>query len=195
MKIWSLSEKQQLVELVKQYDSTSRINWQNISKYFENRSPQQCKLQYRNVLATQLNKVNFEWSEEEHVKFELLFCIYGNKWTFIQQNYFPYLKPEQLQLKYQLLKIHTKQYFQIINGDLNKQLTVQEMKLVQIGLRRITAVQEKLQIFKENKPGLVLMDLLELKFLKEVVTENIVQQMDEQLLKLNTIVKNQEQFK
>ncbi|CAL6088924.1 Myb-like_DNA-binding domain-containing protein [Hexamita inflata] len=170
---WSESEKVKLSELILLNTAHSRTNWKLVASQLQNRTPTQCKLQYRNVLCqTKLEKVNFEWTDEKSIEFEMLFMIYGNKWSFIQQNYYPELKPEQLQLKYQYLKGRQAEYNALKSKiSNNEQLTDKEVQLCKFVLHRIKLTRQKLAELTQNKSVLFIMDPLMTKFLKEVVTD------------------------
>ncbi|CAL6046047.1 Myb-like_DNA-binding domain-containing protein [Hexamita inflata] len=170
---WSESEKVKLSELILLNTAHSRTNWKLVASQLQNRTPTQCKLQYRNVLCqTKLEKVNFEWTDEKSIEFEMLFMIYGNKWSFIQLNYYPELKPEQLQLKYQYLKGRQTEYNALKSKiSNNEQLTDKEVQLCKFVLHRIKLTRQKLAELEQNKSVLFIMDPLMTKFLKEVVTD------------------------
>ncbi|CAL6076017.1 Myb-like_DNA-binding domain-containing protein [Hexamita inflata] len=143
MKQWSLQEKEKLNKLIKQLQTNKRIDWQKISTLMENRTAQQCKLQYRNVLS--INKeaiLNYQWTHEEGLKLLELVLEYGTQWKFIQLNYFVHLTSEQIRLKYYYLKANESQYLKMFEKEY--QFSNKDMKLLSIQLQQIELCRKKL---------------------------------------------------
>ncbi|CAL5979600.1 Myb-like_DNA-binding domain-containing protein [Hexamita inflata] len=150
--LWSEIEKLKLQVLVRQNTHNLRVNWINISQQLQNRSCTQCKFQYRNVLHKQLQKVNYKWTQEQLLKFHILAIAYGNKWTYIQQNYFPELKPKQLREAYENTLFMQQQYMQIIQRyDENRILKPKEIQFLHQSLDLILFVKHQLQIGEDQK--------------------------------------------
>ncbi|CAL6077839.1 Myb-like_DNA-binding domain-containing protein [Hexamita inflata] len=99
---WTESEKNQILKLVQENTLNSRINWKNISEQLIGRSALQCKMQYRNVLNQQAERVNFKWTPENEQKLEEL--LLKKSYEQIQQEHFSQLKISQLKWKHQQLK-------------------------------------------------------------------------------------------
>ncbi|CAL5991350.1 Myb-like_DNA-binding domain-containing protein [Hexamita inflata] len=194
---WSELEKQRLFKLVKTYGNNQRVNWKSIATQFENRTSVQCKLQYRNVLIIdqKVDKRNFEWTDENHLNHTAIRNSFCSIWTFIQQNYFNQLKPQQLQLKYQQIKYQRQQFDQILLENEKRILSAQEIKLLKLGQRRIALVKQKLLDLKEIKPGITMMDPLMIKFLKEIITEKQIAIMETQFQKIDKIFSDQQILK
>ncbi|CAL6083903.1 Myb-like_DNA-binding domain-containing protein [Hexamita inflata] len=144
--LWSESEKQKLQVLVQQNIRNSRVDWIKISQQLQYRSCTQCKFQYRNVLHKELQRVNYKWTQEQLLKFHILAIDYGNKWTYIQQNYFPELKPKQLREAYENTLFMQQQYMQIIQRyEENQILKPKEIQILHQSLNQILFVKQQLQ--------------------------------------------------
>ncbi|CAL6083887.1 Myb-like_DNA-binding domain-containing protein [Hexamita inflata] len=145
--LWSESEKQKLQVLVQQNIRNSRVDWIKISQQLQYRSCTQCKFQYRNVLHKELQKVNYKWMQEQLLKFHILAIAYGNKWTYIQQNYFPELKPKQLREAYENTLFMQQQYMQIIQRyEENQILKPKEIQFLHQSLNQILFVKKLHQL-------------------------------------------------
>ncbi|CAL5991174.1 Myb-like_DNA-binding domain-containing protein [Hexamita inflata] len=129
---WQSSEKQLLCTLVAENTQNARVNWKNVASAFDNRTPTQCKLQFRNVLQT-CPRVNFVWSEQIEFELFVLVKFFGKKWTFLQQNYFSDLNPEQIRVKF--YELNRKQQLQCEFE--RKNGADFEEKVVQMALGRI----------------------------------------------------------
>ncbi|CAL6082016.1 Myb-like_DNA-binding domain-containing protein [Hexamita inflata] len=173
-KQWSQEEKQKLGELVQLHSHNSRVDWVKVSTQLNDRTPTQCKLQYWHVLNKQQQKVNFEWSDNKTQELIMLIHVYGKKWKFLQQNYFPELSNEQLRLKFvQCNKMH-KQYHQMFENVENAdKLSKKNIKVIQFCLKKIQYLKKKFAEINENKPGLILMDPLELKLFGKITAQNL----------------------
>ncbi|CAL6012379.1 Myb-like_DNA-binding domain-containing protein [Hexamita inflata] len=191
-KQWSQQEKQILSKLVQANSHNSRVDWVNVASQLNCRTPIQCKLQYRHVLNKQPQRVNFEWSEEKEKELMMLIHVYGKKWKFLQQNYFPELNSEQLRLKFvSCHKIH-QQYEEMFESIENGQeLTEKQIKLIKIAMSRISEVKQKFKEYQENK-GVVL-DPLELKLFRQATEENLkdLNKQEQKLQKLWNLIKDQ----
>ncbi|CAL5979659.1 Myb-like_DNA-binding domain-containing protein [Hexamita inflata] len=191
---WSELEKQQLNELITQNTTNNRINWHKIASVLNNRTPVQCKLQYRNVLNKKREKVNVEWTEYQEVQLTVLTMMYGTKWNFIQQNYYQKMKPEQLQLKHHQINSMYVQYEEMCkNPDQYTVLNNKQIKILEYSLRRIDLIKKKLAFLAENKPGITTLDPLELQFYKMAITEEYVAQLLENEKTINKLLKQQKQ--
>ncbi|CAL6082005.1 Myb-like_DNA-binding domain-containing protein [Hexamita inflata] len=167
---WSQQEKQILSELVQLHSHNSRVDWVKVASQLNNRTPTQCKLQYRHVLNKQPPKVNFEWSEEKEKELMMLIHVYGKKWKFLQQNYFPELNSEQIRLKvvqcHKTLQLYEQMYKNIENG---KQLSEKEVKIIKMAMHRMQNFKQKYQQYQENQG---ILDPLELKMFRSTTEQN-----------------------
>ncbi|CAL6054619.1 Myb-like_DNA-binding domain-containing protein [Hexamita inflata] len=155
-----------------------RIDWKQISMKIGNRTTLQCKLQYRNVLNKQRQKINYKWTAEEEIQLQLLGFMFGTKWNFIQQNYYPQLRPEQLQMKYHQINLRRLIYEEITsNPDKYKILNQNQIQALKYALERIDIIRQKLQRLNQNTPDLLSFDPLELQFYKMNMTDEYIQQM------------------
>ncbi|CAL6015622.1 Myb-like_DNA-binding domain-containing protein [Hexamita inflata] len=106
---WFDDDEKQLVVLANHYQEKGlKINWDEISKEFENRTRQQCKSYYTNVIKSKLNitqRENHRWTNEE--KMQLLCCaiVYDKDWKSIQYNYFQQFSIKQIQCQYSSLEL------------------------------------------------------------------------------------------
>ncbi|KAK2451312.1 transcription factor MYB52 [Trifolium repens] len=75
---WTPTEDDKLKKLVEEFGP---YNWNNIAKYFNERSGKSCRLRWRNQLHPKLNRSSF--NEEEEAKLLVAQKFYGNKWTTI----------------------------------------------------------------------------------------------------------------
>ncbi|CAL5980085.1 Myb-like_DNA-binding domain-containing protein [Hexamita inflata] len=168
--LWSESEKNLLNSLVCNYKQNSRVNWKIISSFFKGRTPSQCKMQYRGVLNKNIEKTNFEWTDEKLIELEIIVILYGTKWKFIQQNYFPYLKTEQLQLRYQQVKRDHAQFDYLSKNAHNFQ-TIQDkdVRVLKLAQLRILLLRKIFKNLSSNQPDITAVDPLELQYFKQVV--------------------------
>ncbi|CAL6012381.1 Myb-like_DNA-binding domain-containing protein [Hexamita inflata] len=184
--LWSEQEKQRLLELIEQNKTNSRVDWKIISQNLQNRTPTQCKLQYRHVLNKNTEKVNFEWTYEKEQELRMLVRLYGKKWTFLQKNYFEQLSSEKIRVKFHQLAHQIQQYNEIVRKAENKErLQPNEVKIVEIALERINKMKVKMENLEKNEQVVVKMDPLELKFVKEYAEkQNKVDQEQKKLIEL-----------
>ncbi|CAL6025137.1 Myb-like_DNA-binding domain-containing protein [Hexamita inflata] len=201
--LWSENEKNLLNKLVSKYKQNSRVNWKIISSHLQGRTPSQCKMQYRGVLNKNIEKTNFEWTDEKLIELEIIVILYGTKWKFIQQNYFPYLKTEQLQLRYQQVKRDHAQFDYLSkNASDFKNLTDKDVKVVKLAMLRLELLRKIFKNLASNQPDITAVDPLELQYYKLVVkgdrAEFIIKQnnthilysynIDEEEIKINRLL-------
>ncbi|CAL6067309.1 Conserved_hypothetical protein [Hexamita inflata] len=191
LKQWSGADKLKLNDLVTKYTLNNRVDWKLISLEFQDRTPTQCKLQYRHVLNKQAPKVNEIWTVEREKQLLMLIHVYGKMWKFLSQNYFQDLNTEQLRLKFnQHLNRH--KYFKMIfdSAENGERLNQKQIESVKLALERISFVKQQLEDLNSNQAAFVTMDPLEVKHLKQV--ELCLDQFDiqEQERKLQLILQN-----
>ncbi|CAL6065230.1 Myb-like_DNA-binding domain-containing protein [Hexamita inflata] len=168
--LWSENEKNLLNQLVCKYKSNSRVNWKAIASYLQGRTPSQCKMQYRGVLNKNIEKTNFEWTDEKLIELEIIVILYGTKWKFIQQNYFPYLKTEQLQLRYQQVKRDHAQFDYLSKNEPNFQtISDKDARVLKLAWLRIQLLRKIFKNLSSNQPDITAVDPLELQYYKQVV--------------------------
>ncbi|CAL6005366.1 Myb-like_DNA-binding domain-containing protein [Hexamita inflata] len=185
-KQWSQEEKQKLSDLVQLHSHNSRVNWVKVSIQLKDRTPTQCKLQYWHVLNKQPQKINFEWSLEKTQELMMLIHVYGKKWKFLQQNYFPELSTEQLRLKsvkcFKLLE-HLLKILEDTGNIVD--LTVNDIKMLHLCLDAIQYLKKKYSDINKNKPGIIIMDPLELKLFGQFTKQDFADILNkEQKLKM-----------
>ncbi|CAL6067341.1 Myb-like_DNA-binding domain-containing protein [Hexamita inflata] len=189
LKQWYDADKNKLNDLVRQHSLNNRVDWKFISLQFQDRTPTQCKLQYRHVLNKLAPKVNEIWTEEREKQLLTLIHIYGKKWKFIQQNYFNELNPEQLRLKfYQHLNSH-KEFQRIFDSAENgERLNKKQIESVKFALERISLIKQELDELNSNQVALITMDPLKIKHLQHV--EQHLDHIQEHEQKLHVILEN-----
>ncbi|CAL6012385.1 Myb-like_DNA-binding domain-containing protein [Hexamita inflata] len=166
MKQWSKEEKQKLSQLIQNYTDT-RIDWINISSQLATRTPLQCKLQYRHVLHPRKypDQTNHIWTDEESRQLMMLIKIYGHKWKYIQTNHFQHLTTEQLRMKHNQINNKRHQYKQIVQkSERGFPLTQSEAEFMQIALREINMMKQKLNNINGDCPVIIQLDPLEIKY-------------------------------
>ncbi|CAL6091671.1 Myb-like_DNA-binding domain-containing protein [Hexamita inflata] len=164
---WSESEKNLLNDLVCKYKQNSRVNWQIVSSCLQGRTPSQCKMQYRGVLNKNMEKINFEWTDDKLIELEIIVMLYGTKWKFIQQNYFPYLKTIQLQLRYQQVKKDHAIFDYLSKNAYNlKSISDKDVKVLKLALLRLQLLRKILKNLGSNQPDIAAVDPLELQYYK-----------------------------
>ncbi|CAL5991260.1 Myb-like_DNA-binding domain-containing protein [Hexamita inflata] len=191
-KQWSKEEKQKLSELVQLHRYNSRIDWVKVSAQLQDRTPTQCKLQYWHVLNKEPQKINFEWSPSKTLELMMLIHVYGKKWKFLQQNYFPELNTEQLRLK-------SVKCFKVLDYLLNilentrniTELTVNDIKMLHWSQKTILYLKKKYADINVNKPGIIIMDPLELKLFGQITQQNFAYLLKEEqkLIRLHEQIK------
>ncbi|CAL6065232.1 Myb-like_DNA-binding domain-containing protein [Hexamita inflata] len=201
--LWSENEKNLLNQLVCKYKSNSRVNWKAIASYLQGRTPSQCKMQYRGVLNKNIEKTNFEWTDEKLIELEIIVILYGTKWKFIQQNYFPYLKTEQLQLRYQQVKRDHAQFDYLSKNEPNFQtISDKDARVLKLAWLRIQLLRKIFKNLASNQPDITAVDPLELQYYKLIVkgdrAEFIIKQnnthilysynIDEEEIKINRLL-------
>ncbi|CAL5991288.1 Myb-like_DNA-binding domain-containing protein [Hexamita inflata] len=189
-KQWSQQEKQILNKLVQTNSHNSRVDWVKVSAQLNNRTPTQCKLQYRHVLNKQPQRVNFEWSEEKEKELMMLIHAYGKKWKFLQKNYFPELNSEQLRLKFvQCHKLHQQYKEMFENIENGKELSEKEVKIIKITMNRMQNLRQKIKEYQENQG---MLDPLELKLFRSTTEQNFkdFDKEEQKLLNLWNKIKN-----
>ena len=102
-KQWSDEERQLLVQVADQNTVAGKINWDKVAEQFQNRTRQQCKSYYQNIIKSDLQmqtRRNHVWCLPE--VFRLMACvdIYGKKWEQIAQEHFEGYNSAQLETKY-----------------------------------------------------------------------------------------------
>ncbi|CAL6095657.1 Myb-like_DNA-binding domain-containing protein [Hexamita inflata] len=185
-KQWSQEEKQKVSDLVQLHSHNSRVDWVKVSTQLKDRTPTQCKLQYWHVLNKQPQKINFEWSLEKTQELMMLIHVYGKKWKFLQQNYFPELSTEQLRLKsvkcFKLLE-HLLKILEDTGNIVD--LTVNDIKMLHLCLDAIQYLKKKYSDINKNKPGIIIMDPLELKLFGQFTKQDFADILNkEQKLKM-----------
>ncbi|CAL5991907.1 Myb-like_DNA-binding domain-containing protein [Hexamita inflata] len=171
---WTQLEKQKLYKLIQQQQTNQRINWQKIATIMENRTATQCKLQYRNVLSTKKESVNFQWTHEFELQLLELVHEYGTKWKFIQYNYFSNLNTEQIRLKYYYLKSSEVQYQKMFEK--GYQLTNKDIKFLNDQLEIINICFQKMDNIQNNHANhMTSMDPLEYKIFSKDHKEQLLQ--------------------
>ncbi|CAL6005784.1 Myb-like_DNA-binding domain-containing protein [Hexamita inflata] len=156
---WTTQEKEKLYKLAQQQQTNQRINWLKIASLMENRTAQQCKLQYRNVLSVKKEALNFQWTHEQELQLLELVLEYGSKWKFLQQNYFNHLTSEQIRQKYYYIKTREEQYLKMFQN--GYQLTRKDVSLIINGLKQIEFCRLKLD--QQSQAEMMTMDPLEYK--------------------------------
>ncbi|CAL6009551.1 Myb-like_DNA-binding domain-containing protein [Hexamita inflata] len=191
LKQWSNADKRKLSDLVTQYSLNNRVDWKLISLQFQDRTPTQCKLQYRHVLNKQAPKVNEIWTEERQKQLLALIHIYGKIWKFLQLNQLnPELNPEQLRLKFNQRLNKNKEFKRIlVNADNGELINKKQIEAVKFALGRIQHMKQQLADLNQNQTAFITMDPLELKHIKQV--EKCLDQFDiqEKERKLQVILK------
>ncbi|CAL5981615.1 Myb-like_DNA-binding domain-containing protein [Hexamita inflata] len=167
---WSESEKKLLNDLVCKFKQNSRVNWKMVSSCLQGRTPSQCKMQYRGVLNKDIEKTNFEWTDEKLIELEIIVIVYGTKWKFIQQNYFPYLKTVQLQLRYQQVKKDHAIFDYLSKNAYNlKSITDKDVKVLKLALLRLLLLRKIFKNLSSHQPDITAVDPLELQYYKLAV--------------------------
>ncbi|CAL6025136.1 Myb-like_DNA-binding domain-containing protein [Hexamita inflata] len=174
--LWSENEKNLLNKLVSKYKQNSRVNWKIISSHLQGRTPSQCKMQYRGVLNKNIEKTNFEWTDEKLIELEIIVILYGTKWKFIQQNYFPYLKTEQLQLRYQQVKRDHAQFDYLSkNASDFQSISDKDVRVLKLAWLRILLLRKIFKNLSGNQPDITTVDPLELQYYKQVVKRDHIE--------------------
>ncbi|CAL6032134.1 Myb-like_DNA-binding domain-containing protein [Hexamita inflata] len=115
--IWTLDDKQKLVEAVKLNSINNRVKWAEVSKIFENHSPNQCKTYYTLVVQSQISKnCNKIWNSDQIYKLMTAVAIYGRKWKLIKRLELPEFSEEQIRQKYILQNQIRQNLFQKISS-------------------------------------------------------------------------------
>ncbi|CAL5977396.1 Myb-like_DNA-binding domain-containing protein [Hexamita inflata] len=132
-KNWSIMEKQKLNAEAEKFRQNNRINWTLVAEQMHDRTPTQCRLQYRNNNQDR-SKVNVIWSTEMSHELMLLTYMYGKKWKFLQTNYFPDFTAEQLRLKAAQQEARTQKYKSLLKKAVSDfVLDVAELKIHEVG--------------------------------------------------------------
>ncbi|CAL6066653.1 Myb-like_DNA-binding domain-containing protein [Hexamita inflata] len=122
MSSWTDEERDTLILLTKNCVKNSKIDWDSISSQMKNRTKQQCKSYYTNIVKSQLNieqRKNHEWTNDEFFLLVTKAMELKNSWTQIQKLYFPNLTKKQIQSQYQyivnnFIKRYIKDYQRIL---------------------------------------------------------------------------------
>ncbi|CAL6071383.1 Myb-like_DNA-binding domain-containing protein [Hexamita inflata] len=122
MSSWTDEERDALILLTKSCVKNSKIDWDSISSQMKNRTKQQCKSYYTNIVKSQLNieqRKNHEWTNDEFFLLVTKAMELKNSWTQIQKQYFPNLTKKQIQSQYQyivnnFIKRYIKDYQRIL---------------------------------------------------------------------------------
>ncbi|CAL6009243.1 Myb-like_DNA-binding domain-containing protein [Hexamita inflata] len=146
----------------------------------ENRTAQQCKLQYRNVLSVKKEALNFQWTHEQELQLQELVLEYGSKWTFLQLNYFNHLSSEQIRQKYFYIKTREEQYLKMFEN--GYQLTRKDVSLIKNGIEQIEFCRQKLD---QQSQEMMTMDPLEYK----IYNKNCQERKEELRLEQEKIMK------
>ncbi|CAL6022103.1 Myb-like_DNA-binding domain-containing protein [Hexamita inflata] len=178
---WSIIEKQKLNAEAEKFKQNNRINWTLVAKQMHDRSPTQCRLQYRNNNQDR-NKVNVIWSTEMSHELMLLTYMYGKKWKFLQTNYFPDFTTEQLRLKAAQQEARTLKYKNLLkkveNDFVLDGAELKFMNLALVGHQQIIAKFKQVQI---NELGRVQLDPLQVLFYNKLAESNFIVEQEEKL--------------
>ncbi|CAL6083972.1 Myb-like_DNA-binding domain-containing protein [Hexamita inflata] len=178
---WSITEKQKLNVATEKFKQNNRINWGLVAKQMCDRSPTQCRLQYRNNNQNR-NKVNNIWSTEMSHELMSLIYMYGKKWKFLQMNYFPDFTTEQLRLKAAQQEARTLKYKSLLKKAENDfDLDEAELKFMNqalVGHQQIISKFEQVQI---NELGRVQLDPLQVIFYNKLAESNFIVEQEEKL--------------
>ncbi|CAL6066660.1 Conserved_hypothetical protein [Hexamita inflata] len=116
MSSWTAEERATLIQLTQTCFKNSKIDWDKVSSQMKNRTKQQCKSYYTNIIKSELNiekRTHHQWNNDEIFllmqKGQELNC----DWTVIQKQYFPSLSKKQLQCQFKhIMDDHIKKYVQ-----------------------------------------------------------------------------------
>ncbi|CAL6093463.1 Conserved_hypothetical protein [Hexamita inflata] len=122
MSSWTDQERDTLIQLAQNCMKNNKIDWNTITIQMKNRTKQQCKSYYTNIVKSQLNiekRKNHEWTNDEFFLLLTKAMELKNSWTQIQKLYFPNLTKKQIQSQYQyivnnFIKRYIKDYQRIL---------------------------------------------------------------------------------
>ncbi|CAL5997829.1 Myb-like_DNA-binding domain-containing protein [Hexamita inflata] len=182
---WSLQEKQRLYFVVKKYKQNDRINWNLVAEQMPDRTPTQCRLQYRNNNQNK-QKVNNQWNTYMTRQLMCLTHVYGKKWNFLQKNYFPNITSEQLRLKSFQQEQKHKQYSEITlkaeNGQ--TQMCDKEIQFLKTAYQEIKAIRIRFEQVKVNELGIVQLEPLYLVFFNILSKNNFIAEEEKRLQRI-----------
>ncbi|CAL6081395.1 Hypothetical_protein [Hexamita inflata] len=111
--------------------------------------------------------------------------VYGKKWTFIQQNYFPNITSEQLRLKSFQQEQKQKKYSEIANkAEKGLQLCDKEMQFLKTAYQEIKAIRIRFEQVKVNKLGIVQLEPLYLVFFNILSENNYIAEEEKRLQRI-----------
>ncbi|CAL5977406.1 Myb-like_DNA-binding domain-containing protein [Hexamita inflata] len=180
-KNWSIMEKQKLNAEAEKFRQNNRINWTLVAEQMHDRTPTQCRLQYRNNNQDR-SKVNVIWSTEMSHELMLLTYMYGKKWKFLQTNYFPDFTAEQLRLKAAQQEARTQKYKSLLKKAVSDfVLDVAELKFMKQALVGHQQIIVKFEQVKVNELGRVQLDPLQVIFYNKLAESNFIVEQEEKL--------------
>ena len=102
---WTEEERERLRTLTKMFTENKRIDWVSVQKNMPNRSSNQCRMQYNQMIKHKEQAgVNQRWTDEDINRLAVAVNVFGNQWSFIQKIYFPSRTPEQLRGQHNYLE-------------------------------------------------------------------------------------------
>ncbi|CAL6071409.1 Conserved_hypothetical protein [Hexamita inflata] len=120
MSSWTDEERDALIKLTQTCFKNSKIDWDKVSSQMKNRTKQQCKSYYTNIIKSELNiekRKHHQWNNDEFFLLLTKAIELKNDWARIQQVYFPDFTKKQLQCQFQyLINNYIKKYVQQFNN-------------------------------------------------------------------------------
>ncbi|CAL6018523.1 Hypothetical_protein [Hexamita inflata] len=171
-----------------------------LQHFSNNRTAIQCKQHQIAIYVLEFPNKQREKVNVDRISGSLVNCFndddYGTKWNFIQQNYYPLMKPQQSQLKHfqinsmyftvprnmQKIRINTLCYTQI------SQSTFVFTAQNRFNQEKNWTTQLSISMYK---PGLTVMDPIWLQFYKMTITEEYVTQLFENEKIINKLLQLQ----
>ncbi|CAL6027386.1 Conserved_hypothetical protein [Hexamita inflata] len=183
-KNWSIIEKQKLNAEAEKFRQNNRINWTLVAEQMHDRTPTQCRLQYRNNNQDR-EKVNHIWSKDITYELMSLTCVYGKKWTFLQQNYFPNFTVEQLRLKLAQQEQRRTQYSEITRkAESGFELCDKEKQFLKLAHQGLQAIRIRFEEVEVNELGMLQLDPLQQVFYNMLSKHNFIAEQEKRLYNL-----------